>query len=73
METRQLNLIHVQTIILLFILVFTAGNEKTKGIFLQLLYSGTPLIRPSTGLNKLAVLTGWLYYQGRIKSMAKGP
>ena len=29
-------------------------------------YSGTPLIRPPTGQNKVVVLTGWLYYWGRV-------
>ena len=30
-------------------------------------YSGTPLIRPPTGHEKLAVLTGWPYKRGRVK------
>ena len=29
-------------------------------------YSGTPLIRPPTGQNKVVVLTGWSYYRGRV-------
>ena len=29
-------------------------------------YSGTPLIRPPTGQNKVVVLTGWWYYRGRV-------
>ena len=31
------------------------------------LYSGTPLIRPPTGHENLAVLTGWPYKRGRVK------
>jgi len=30
-------------------------------------YSGTPLIWSPMGQNNLAVLTGWLYYRGRLK------
>ena len=31
------------------------------------MYSGTPLIWSPIGKNKLAVLVGWPYYQGRLK------
>ena len=30
-------------------------------------YSGTPLIWSPMGQKNLALLTGWLYYQGRLK------
>ena len=30
-------------------------------------YSGTPLIRPPTGQNKVVVLTGWSYYRGTCR------
>ena len=30
------------------------------------IYSGTPLIRPPMGQNKVVVLTGWSYYRGRV-------
>ena len=48
------------------IFLLGAGRRTSHGSASVFCYSGTPLIRPPTGQNKVVVLTGWSYYRGRV-------